>query len=322
MGQTNHKVLPYVTGIIQDYGNCDTDYIQNELSPKVKVARREFAYREFDKVKPFDVVTDADMQVGDYAQVVEIETNTSNLATDSTIDRGIENPISWHDFSESGQECSGLDTNIMVRHADYLRHKYMLTRELRVKQATQTVGNYPAENQHQVPAGSQIYDPNAANYIPFLDLIGNIMGDAQVTPNVLVLPKKTWWVARRQPSVNGSTFAARNATTDELAAALGIQKVLIAQPYFNNAGTLSQVWENDKIILAHIAEGFDDTLCPKATFSFSASLDGDMQVWATPDTDKSIGLRGGVRVRVGEGLKEKFFFNMGHIVYDFLVEAP
>lgn len=319
MGQTNNEVLPYVTQVVQDYGNCDTSYIANGLSPRVKVARREFAYREFDETKPFNTVADADLVVGDYAQVMEIETNTSTLAVDLTIDRGIENPISWHDFSESGQPCSGLDTDVTARHAAYLLHKYMMARELRVANTVQDVASYGA-NELDLN-GDQFFDSTAVNYVDPLDFISDAISQAIVKPNVLVLPERVAWIIRRQNSINGSTFVRRNATWEEVASVFGLDQVLVGKARFNNAGTINQIWNNNSMVLAHVAQGFDNPLCPTATFSFSASVDGDVQAWAWETAEKSIGLRGGVRVRVGEGIKEKFFFNMGTIIHNYTLPA-
>jgi len=322
MSQTNHEVLPYVTGVVQDFGNCDTSYVANGISPRVKVARREFAYREFNKTKPFNKVADADMIVGDYAQVIEIEANTSELKTDATQDRGIENPISWHDFSESGQPCSGLDTDITARHATYLMHKYMLAREARVAGNVQTVGNYTTGNAFDL-LGNQIVDPTAPDYADPLTFFTDVIASAIVKPNIVVFPERVWAVVRQQNSINGSTFTRRLATEQEFATLFGLDQVLVAKARYNNAGSIDPVWTNDAIVLAHVAPSFDNPLCPTATFSFSASVDGDVQAWAWETAEKSIGLRGGVRVRVGEGIKEKYFYEMGQIIHNFaLTVAP
>jgi hypothetical protein len=126
-------------------------------------------------------------------------------------------------------------------------------------------------------------------------------------PNVLVIGQQVATQLMQHPKVvqivNKTSQASGIVTLEALAAALGLERVVVGQSWVNNAkkgqtASYARAWGKHAALLR--VDNLADA-SRGSTFGFTAQW-GDRI--AGSEFDRDIGLRGGQRVRVGESVKE------------------
>lgn len=270
-------------------------YIADGVLPRVTVGKQEFKWWEYPIAETFRL---PDTRVGRRSQPNEIDL-TATEQTSSTEDFGLEDPIPQSDIMNAPPQHSPIDKAVMTL-SDYI----LLDREKRCADLVFAAANYPTGNKVQLSGTDQWSD--YANSDP-IDDISVGLDACLVRPNIMVVGQEVWSKLARHPKImkavhgnDGDTGIARRAQIAEL---FELDEVLVGQSRRNTAkkgqtATLARVWGK------HCSLQFRDRNADTRgglTFGYTAEWGSRV---AGQEPDSKIGLRGGVRVRVGESVKE------------------
>lgn len=297
---------PQRTAIAIAYRN--PAYIADEVLPRVTVATQEFKYLEYPLAESFTV---PDTLVGRKGRPNEVDL-TATEATSNTEDYGLDDPIPQADIDNAPRNYDPVG-----RAVEQLSDYIALDREVRVAGKVFAAGSYPAGNKIQLSGTSQFSDFTNS------DPVGVIMAGLDaclVRPNVAVLGQAVYSKLAQHPkivkAVLGNAGDSGIATRQAIARLFELEDVLVGQSRLNTAkkgqaATLARVW-GKHIALIH-RNRLADTR-GGLTFGFTAQWGGRI---AGTQPDGNIGLRGGVRVRVGESVKELIVAGMaGYLIED------
>ena len=293
MTDTPFPVDPVLQAIAIAYRNMS--YIADSVLPRVMVAKDTFKYWEYPIEETFFL---PDTKVGRKSQPNEIDL-TATEKTTSTENFGLDDPIPQDDIDNAPENFSPVD-NAVVQITDYI----LLDREKRTSDLVFKQATYPAGNRVQLSGNSQWSDFTNS------DPIGDIMAGLDaclVRPNVGVFGQETWTKLSQHPDINkaihgtsGDTGVARRQAVAEL---FELEEIVVGQSRLNTAkkgqtATLSRIWGKHCALihrnrLADTQRGL--------TFGYTAQWGGRI---SGQMPDPKIGLKGGVRVRVGESVKE------------------
>jgi len=318
MGQTSFEYDAHLTALVQEYGNCRSDYIADCLFPRINVPSQKFKWTEFDKAQPYKVVNDF---VGSCSQVHEINMLESKFVNSETEGHGLEIKIPVTDMANAnGSPCDNVNYDIVGKNARYLFDKLMLQRELRTASLALDVTAYDAADVYDL-TGNEFN--NATTPTDPLEFFTNRMAcKPGRRPNGMLMSYKVWTVLRKIPSLLGNVDNRGMISREEFASMFNLDHLCIADSQFDNAATglpanLQDIW-NNSIIMFRRNPNFESTDCPEATFGFTAQTAFQIQKPTTSIIpvnsgnpalvmrwyDPSMGLHGSWRIRVGEYVKE------------------
>ena len=299
-------VDPVLVGITLAYRN--PRYIADEVLPRVPVGREEFKYWKYPEDEAFRV---PDTKVGRRSRPNEIVL-TATESTASTEDYGLEDAVPNDDIRNAPANHSPVD-RATVQLTEYI----LIDREQRVANLVFNSSSYASANVTTLSGTSQWSDQ--ANSDP-VDAITAALDVPLVRPNIMVLGRAVWTKLRTHPKVvaavkpAGAREASGVAMRQAVAELFELEEVLVGEAWINTAkkgqaASISRVWGK------HCALLFRDRTADTRsglTFGFTAQF-GSRIAGTRPDPD--IGLRGGVRVRVGESLKELVIANQAGYLF-------
>lgn len=268
--------------------------IADDVLPRVSVGREEFKYWEFPKEEGFTV---PDTRVGRKSQPNQVEFSATEK-TSSTEDYGLDDAIPQKDIDEAPQ---GLDPR--ARATEQLTNLILLDREVRVAGIVFDPATYSAGLKEVLAAGNKFSDAASKP----LTIIGDALDVPLVRPNVMVIGQKAWTALRRHPqiveAVLGTAAKEGMASRQAVAELLELEEILVGESFVNTArkgkpGVFARTWGPNAALIHRNRQA--DTR-NGLTFGYTAQR-GTRIAGAIEDRD--IGLRGGVRVRVGEQVKE------------------
>ena len=180
----------------------------------------------------------------------------------------------------------------------------LLGREVRAATLLFSPASYLTDNLLAL-AGSSQFNVTTTNPIPvLLDMLERPL----MRPNTAVIGSAAWTQVRQNPflvqAVRGGSAVGGVITAEQFAALLEVDKVLIGKSRLNVArkgqtANLQRVWGK------HIALLYLNRLADNRqgiTFGWTAQYG---QRIAGRQSDSKIGMRGGLRVRVGESVEER-----------------
>lgn len=290
---------PYYTGIAVAYRNGRM--IADGVLPRVPVDTEKFSFRIYEKADKFTV---PNTFVGRKGQVKEIEFGGKE-DTAQTEDYGLEDPIPFADIFNAQNSPNPRDP--VAQAVENLADLIELDREQRVAGLVFAAGSYDAG----------FTDDLAAAWSDFTtgDPVKDILeaADAMIfKPNRLVLGRTTYTTIRRHPKVvaaaiplGGNAIVGGVVMEDALARVFEVDQVLVGESWINTAkrgqnAALNRVWGPHAALLM-----IDNAAGPqneRITFGFTAQW--ETRIAGAQMEDPKIGLRGGVRVRTGESVKE------------------
>lgn len=293
MANAPFPITPELIAIAVAYKNAAM--IANEVLPYVPVGKEEFKYQSYPKAEAFTI---PDTKVGRKGKPNEVDFSATEQ-TASTSDQGLDDPIPSSDILNAPP-----GVNVVGSAAEGLTKLVGLRREKRVADIAFAAGTYPAANKIALTGTDKWSD--FTNSDPLDDILTGL--DAcPMRPNIGVLGSATWNKLRMHPkickAVNGNSgdvgIVARRAVAD----LFELDELLVGEGFLNLAAkgqtvNLSRVWGKHAAFLRT-----DKTANTRGgiTFGFTGRWGG----WfAGQQDDPNIGLRGGVRVRVGESVKE------------------
>lgn len=294
MATTPFVIQPELTAIAIAYMQQPADYIADLVMPRVKaVGKREFKYQEYG----LESYSRPDTRVG--RKGVPNEVNwASSEKTAAIEDYGLEDPIPQDDIDQGARD----GRNVTGESTEYIMGLLRLDRECRVASIVQDAGNYASANVKTLTAGQGVDNDNTDAESLIFDLLETPI----VRPNVAVMSRLVWSKLSRNAklvkAIKGSLGSAK-VTPEEFTAhfelaALHIGPARVSRTPKGRAPSLERVWGPT------IAFHYRDLAATEqrgVTWGVTVPY-GTPVAGATPDGN--IGLRGGVRVRAGESLKE------------------
>lgn len=302
MATTAFQINPQLTAVAIGYSNPDYTLIADKVLPRVRTAK-QFRYTTYSLAEAFSVPP---TRVGRKSAPTQFDFS-GTLVNDECLDWGLDSPVpideiqAWQDMA---RPSSGGPVSPEVKVTKLLKGLVQIDREVRVAGLVFNTANYPAGNQATLAGTSQWSD--FANSNP-LDAMLTALDVPVMRPNTLVLGQAAWTKVRQHPrliqAANASAQTGGAITKQDLADLLEIREVLVGAGFVNNArigqpASLSRVWGKAAAAL-FISE--DSANADQPTFGWTAQW-GDEIAGSIPDED--VGLRGGMRVRVGESVKE------------------
>lgn len=283
---------PRLTGIAIAFRN--RELIADQVMPRVMVGKSTFKWSKYDFAEGVTVPITI---VGRKGRPTEVEF-TATEENGGTEDHGLDDVIPNDDIADL-PEGSGMDP--LGQATEGLTNLIALSREVRVAAMVQDAGNF---THNDTLAGTdQFDDPASDPGALILDAIETPL----VRPNIAVTSLAVYNVLRRHPKIvsalNGSGSTNGMVSRQALAEYLELDEILVGQGYVNTAApgqtpNYARVWGNSFALLrrAPIA-----TAKGEPSWGFTAQFGS--KVVKRIDEPKT-GLRGAVRVRVGESVGE------------------
>jgi hypothetical protein len=294
--KTPFFVDPYLTSIAVGYRN--ELMIADSVLPRVLVSKEEFRYWKYEKADKFTV---PDTKVGRKSKVHEIEFGATE-DTSKTEDFGLDDPIPMADIANAAGQAFDPLASATENIADLLA----LAREQRVAALVFASGSYVAG---QTTDLSEVWSDHTASD-PVADIL-EACDKVLMRPNVATMGRVVYTALRQHPKVIAAAFPlGGNAVTGGMASKQALQdlfeldEILVGEGWVNSGKrgqtpTMARVWGNHLSLFRRDGQANPGT--GRATFGFTAQF-GDRV--AGQEFDSTIGLRGGIRLRVGESVKE------------------
>lgn len=269
-------------------------FIADSVLPRVLVGKRDFKYTVFPKE---EVYTLPESRVGRRGKVNQISF-TGTEATASVEDFGLEDPIPNDDIDNAPE---GYDPR--GHSVEYLMNLIDLGREKRAAELVFGASTYGTNNKMALSGTDMFSDPTSDPIAVIMDALDSML----MRGNVMTIGRIGFSALARNPAivkaVLGNSGDKGIATREQIARLFELDEILVGESFVNTAKK-GQTMSVDRIWGASIALTHRDRLANTQrgmTFGMTAEY-GTRSAWEKPDDD--IGLRGGIKVRTGESLKE------------------
>lgn len=292
MATAPFHVSPELTAIAIAYRNPVTDYIADLVMPRTRpVGKLEFSYTVYD----LSAFNRPNTFVGRKGRPNEV-TMSSTVQTAAIEDFGLDDLIPISDI-EQGR---AIGRDIQAESVEYIMGLVKLDRECRVAAAAQNTANF---TNTATLSGSDQW--SHADSKPLTALLG-YLDTPMMRPNTMILSAPVWSKLRTHPQIVKAIYpiSAEGAVTrQQLADLLELKNIHIGASYVNSAkkgqdASLTRVWGNHCSLLY-----LDPTAETSKGVTWGMTVPYSTAVAGTID-EQGVGLRGGVRVRAGESLKE------------------
>jgi len=294
MGQNvaNFPVDPVLIGIAAAYKNAD--FIADEVLPRVVVDKQNFSYRVFDAKDNFTI---PNTTVGRTGRTPQVEFGFKELDS-SCISYGLEEPVPDVDMDNAPANY-----NPSARAVETALELLGLDREKRTASLVFDGSKYATGNKQTLAAGEK-FSNDASDPIR---MILTAMDKCVMRPTVMVIGQQAWTALRMHPKVvkaaHGNAGDSGVAQREAVAEILEIRKILVGQGWYNIANkgqTMSKerIWGNSVALIYQ--NNIADT---RGTPTFGITAQFKERV-LKEIRDDDIGLKGGVKMRVGEYVRE------------------
>lgn len=295
MTGTPFPIDPVLTGIIIAYRNnmLIADQVMPRLTPNLP--RKEFKWWKFDFGQ---FITVGDTKVGRKSEPNTVEFQAEEVDA-STADYGLDDIIPLDDINNAP---AGYDPRAFA--AQKLIDLVLLDREIRVANMAFNAANYAADNKETL-TGTDIWtDPDSKPIKQITEAADSMI----IRPNNMVLGRVEWTGLRTNPSIlsaltpSGSSEGLANKRA--VADLLELDDIIVGEGWINSAKkgqnvTRTRAWSGKALLFhkAPLASSID------ATPTYAWTAQHGERVAGSIDEPK-MGLRGSVRVRSGESVKE------------------
>lgn len=287
-------VQPELTAIAIAFMQKQTDFIADLVMPRVKpIGKREFKYSCYG----LESYGRPDTRVGRKGSPNEVSW-ASKEETASVEDFGLEDPIPQDDIDQGGKD----GINVTGQSTEYILSLLRLDRECRVAGIVQDAANYGDANVQTRAAGQELDNDE----VDAPNIISGLLEVPTVRPNIGVMSRNVWGKISKNAllvkAIRGS-LAGDKITPQDFCDYFDLETLLIGPARKNRAvkgktAILESVWgPNIAFHCRDLAASTQRGVTWGLTVPYGTPVSG-----SRPDGD--IGLRGGVRVRAGESLKE------------------
>lgn len=303
MATTAFPVNPELTAIAIGYRNRDIDLIADQVLPRIQKGGKKFAYTQYTQA---DAYTVPDTKVGRKSEPTMVDFGGTVINAEC-VDWGLDDLVPNDEvdaWSAQMLPASGGPVSPMAKSASLLTGLIQLDREIRVAGLVFVASAYPAANKATLSGTTQWSDFSNSNPV---DAILTGLDTPLFRPNVLVFGQATWTKLRQHPKMVQAvmgTSQTSGAITRQMAADLfEVQQIIVGAGFANTARkgqtpSYSRVWGKH---CAALYVSPDAANADQPTFGFTAQF-GTRIAGEIPEP--KAGLRGGVRIRVGESVKE------------------
>lgn len=296
MAKAPFPINPVLTGVARAYVN--NRLIANSICPRRPVAGEQFKWYQH---KLGGKITVPALEVGRKGMPAEIEFEMEEL-DGSTKDWGLDDVVPNKDVDNAAL-IPGF--NPLATAAENLTDLIELGREIRVADLVFASATYAAGNKLTL-AGTDRWD-DYDNSTP-IDDIKAALDACIVRPNVMVIGRAGWSKLNSHPQILAGVGKLNTnggiATRQEVADLFELDEIIVGEGWVNiaNPGQAVQrrrVWGNHCALLVRDPLADFNNLRP--TFCLTAQWGGRI---AGDIPEPKLGLRGSVRVRVGESVRE------------------
>ena len=307
MSQAPFTIQPRLTAIAMAYRN--QDLVADMLLPRVRVDSPTFKYSKYALADGFTI---PDTRVGRKSAVNQIDW-TATEESASVSDYGLEDAIPNFDIlaAQAAMSTQGvMPIDPEARSAQLLEDLVQLDRENRVATLMTTLGTYPSGNRTTLSGTSQWSD--FTNSDPVQTIL-TALDVPVMRPNVLWMGQAVWTKFRSHPKVTAAIMAmGGNASVggtlvsrEAVAALFELDEVIVGRSFLNSAkpgqtAVLARTWGKH----AGLIYRSPNVLSPLNNITFGITAQWGDKVAGTITNAPDIGLRGGIKVRVGESVKE------------------
>lgn len=302
-------VSPVLSAIAVAYKNGQM--IADSVLPRVPVDAENFKYMSYPIGEFF---SPPDTKVGRKGQPNQVEFTGTEL-TDSTQDHGLDDPVPNKDSMNAASQPGVPDPK--MRAAQGVTELIVLAREVRAAALVFDAAKYGAANKETLVGTAQWSD--FVNSNPQANIKAGI-DNMVMRPTIGVIGRAAWSVISQHPKLCKAVFG--NATDAGViskrafADLFELEELYIGEGWVNIAKkgqpvNMQRVW-GKKAAFLHRNMNADAQF--GVTFGYTAQFGPRV---AGEIVDPDIGLHGGVRVRVGESVKELVTANdLGYLFAD------
>lgn len=293
------QIQPHLTAIAIAYRN--EQMIADEVLPRVDVPGETFKYTVYDKGDTFTI---PDTKVGRTSRPNEVDWHATEQ-TASVSDYGLEEPIPQKDIDNA----AGSPVDPQMLSTEQITALVDLDREQRAANIVFGAANYAAANKTTLVSGASQWSDSTVNP---LAAITDVMDGMLMRPNTLVLGRRTATLLRRNPFVvkafHGNLGDTGMVPLAFLQDYLELTKIVVGQAWANGAKkgqavNMARLWgPHAALLYTNPVSASTRSMTFGITAQFGTRIAGTRQ-------DPDIGLKGGVRVRVGEEVKELVLAN-------------
>jgi len=293
MPNTPFPVDPVLTAIAIAYRN--DRYIADDVLPRTPVVRQEFKWHQYHLADGFTL---ADTRVGRLSAPNQV-TFGFDEKTSSTEDYALDMPVPQADIANA----SGTGIDPLGFATERGSELIALDREVRTSRLVFNTASYASGNVKNTAAAAKW---SKADSKP-LHAIMDTLDECIMRPNIAILGPKVSTNLRRHPQIvkahHGNAGDDGLVPLQFLAELLELDAIYVGKSMLNidkpgQDATLQRAWG------PHAAFIYRDRTAGAqggTTFGFTAQWGGRT---AKQITDEDVGMRGGIRARVGESVKE------------------
>jgi hypothetical protein len=292
MSGTPFPLIPYLTSIAVSYRN--RALIADDVLPRVPVGKQLFRYRKYDQRDAFTI---PDTKVGRTSAPAQVEFGATAVDS-STKDYALDNPIPQVDIDNA----AGTGYDPEARGTEVTTNLILLDREVRAASLVFNANNYAAAN--KVTLTNPWSDKTLGDPIGDINIALNSM---VMRPNILVVGNAVATALQTHPEILKAFYKnlgdAGIVPIDFVATLFGLEEIKVGQGFLNTArpgqpAAVSRVWGKfAALIYRDNLQSADQGMSFGFTAQFGTRIAGRIQ-------DQDMGMRGGVRIRVGESLAE------------------
>lgn len=321
MARRPFVVDPVLTAITVGFRNPAASRIADEVLPRGQVSAEKFAWTEYPIGESFNT---PDARVGRRGRVQQLEFG-GEQRTAEVEDFGLDSPIPNSDIQAAADaRAQRRSTHDPEGHAvEMLTDTIANIREVRVAQMMFGINTYSATRRTTLSTSTDKFS-DYTNSDPIGVLKTGMESTLIHSPNTMVMGREVWSKLSSHPkivnAVKGNVTNAGIVTREqfvELFAGEGITRLLVGDAWYNTARpgqspSLSRAW-GKHVALLHLnpmASVEAGGITFGMTAEYGARVSGRIE-------DPDVGLQGGIRVRVGERVKELIIArDLGYFIKD------
>ncbi|RJF94809.1 capsid protein [Oleomonas cavernae] len=288
-------VDPELTGVVISYANGDlvADRVLPRISPLLSKQTFEWLKFEFG-----EQITIPDTTVGRKGEPNEVEFSATE-DTSKTIDYGLDDVVPIDDVNNAP-----VGYNPLSHAAQGVMDLVLLDRERRVANSVFAAATYPVGNK-VVLAGTSQWSHASSDPVAAITAAQDAL---IMRANVLVLGRPTWTALSTNPAILKAVH--RNdgdkgiATRQAVADLFELDEIIVGSAFVNTAKkgqalAKARLWGKHAALIRR--DGLASNKNGRATFGMTMQYGGKV---AGQIPEPKTGLRGSIRVRAGESVKE------------------
>lgn len=294
-------INPELTSIAIAYRNPDIDLIADEVLPR-RPGGQKFNWTSYSKDQAYTV---PDTAVGRKSEPNVVDFGGTVL-TDETTDWGLDDIVPNLDieaYNAMPKPATGGPISPQAQAALFTTSLIELDREIRVANLVFNANTYPSGNRVTLSGTSQWSDPTSDPVSSIL----NALDQTLVRANTLLFGRQVFTQLRKHPKIVQAAFrnlAGAGVVSEQAVADIfSVKRVIVGSAWVNNArrgqpANFVRVWGKHAAALFVSSQA---ATLDQPTFGFTHQF-GTRIAGELPEP--KMGLRGSVRVRVGESVKE------------------